>query len=64
MMTLDSQVFIVALVAISLQIMISINLMFARFAVKKCNIWRETDQSRVRPLDASNDASMMSREQR
>jgi hypothetical protein len=48
MMTLDWQVLIVAFVAISLQIMISINLMFGRSAVKKCNIWRETDHSRVR----------------
>ena len=45
MMTLDWQVLIVALVAISLQIMTSINLMFGRSAVKKCNIWRETDHS-------------------
>ena len=55
MMTLDWQVLIVAFVAISLQIMISINLMFGRSAVKKCNIWRETDHSPgrgVRPLDA------------
>jgi hypothetical protein len=64
MMTLDWQVLIVAFVAISLQIMTSIKLMFARSAVKKCNIWRETDHSRVRPLDASGDASMMSRKQR
>ena len=63
-MTLDWQVLIVAFVAISLQLITSINLMFGRSAVKKCNIWRETDQSRVRPLDASNDASMMSRKQR
>jgi hypothetical protein len=48
MMPLDWQVLIVAFVAISLQIMISINLMFGRSAVKKCNIWRETDHSRVR----------------
>jgi hypothetical protein len=41
----DWQVLIVALVAISLQIMTSINLMFGRSAVKKCNIWRETDHS-------------------
>ena len=64
MMTLDWQILIVAFVAISLQIMTSIKLMFARSAVKKCNIWRETDHSRVRPVDASSDASMMSRKQR
>jgi len=64
MMALDWQILIVAFVAISLQIAISINLMFGRSAVKKCNIWRETDDSRVRPLDALSDASMMSREQR
>jgi hypothetical protein len=52
LMTLDWQVLIVAFVAILLQIMTSINLMFGRSAVKKCNIWRETDHSRVRPLDA------------
>ena len=62
MMTLDWQVLIVAFVAISLQIMISINLMFRRSAVKKCNIWRETDQS-FRPLDAFSNASMMTRKQ-
>ena len=45
MMTLDWQVLIVAFVAISLQIMISINLMFGRSAVKKCDIWREMDPS-------------------
>jgi hypothetical protein len=45
MMTLDWQVLIIAFVAISLQIMTSINLMFGRSAVKKCNIWRETDHS-------------------
>jgi hypothetical protein len=45
MMTLDWQVLIVAFVAISLQIMTSINLMFCRSAVKKCNIWRETDSA-------------------
>jgi hypothetical protein len=45
MMTLDWQVLIVAFVAISLQIMASINLMFRRSAVKKCNIRRETDHS-------------------
>ena len=45
MMTLDWQVLIVAFVAISLQIMTSINLIFGRSAVKKCNIWRETDHS-------------------
>jgi hypothetical protein len=45
MMTLDWQVLIVAFVAISLQIVASINLMFRRSAVKKCNIWRETDHS-------------------
>jgi hypothetical protein len=44
-MTLDSQVLIVAFVAISLQVMTSINPMFGRSAVKKCNIWRETDHS-------------------
>jgi hypothetical protein len=44
-MTLDWQVLIVAFVAISLQIMASINLMFGRSAVTKCNIWREPDQS-------------------
>ena len=64
MMTLDWQVLIVSFVAISLQIMISINLMFGRSAVKKCNIWREADHSRVRPLDAFSDLSMMSRKQR
>jgi hypothetical protein len=65
MLTLDWQVLIVAFVAISLQIMISINLMFGRSAVKKCHIWRETDHSRVRLLDAFSDASMMmSRKQR
>jgi hypothetical protein len=64
MMTLDWQILIVAFVAISLQIMISIKLIFGRSAVKKCNIWRETDHSRVRPLDAFSDASMMSRKQR
>ena len=66
MMTLDWQVLIVASVATSLQIMTSIKLMFARSAVKKCHIWRETDHcpSRgVRPLDAFTDALMMSREQ-
>ena len=47
MMTLDWQVLIAAFVAISLQIMTSINLMFSRSAVKKCNIWRETDHSPV-----------------
>jgi hypothetical protein len=55
MMTLDWQVLIVAFVAISLQLITSINLMFGRSAVKKCNIWRETDHSPgrgVRPLDA------------
>lgn len=45
MMTLDWQVLIVAFVAISLQIMTSINVMFGRSAVEKCNIWRETDHS-------------------
>jgi hypothetical protein len=45
MMTLHWQVLIVAFVAISLQIMTSINLMFGRSAVKKCNIWRETYHS-------------------
>ena len=45
MMTLDWQVLIVASVTISLQIMTSINLMFGRSAVRKCNIWRETDHS-------------------
>ena len=45
MMTLDSQVLVVAFVAISLQIMTSINLMFGRSTVKKCDIWRETDHS-------------------
>ena len=64
MMTLDWQVLIVAFVAISLQIMISINLMFGRSAVKKCNIWRETDHRVFGPLDAFSDASMMSRKQR
>jgi hypothetical protein len=47
MMTLDWQVLIVAFVAVSLQIMTSINLMFGRSGVKKCNIWRETDHSSV-----------------
>ena len=42
-MTLDWQVLIVAFVALSLQIMTSINVTFGRSAVKKCNIWRETD---------------------
>ena len=55
MMTLDWQVLIAAFVAISLQIMISINLMFGRSAIKKCNIWCETDHSRS--LDACSDAS-------
>jgi hypothetical protein len=64
MMTLDWQVLIVAFVAISLQIMISINLMFVRSAVRKCNIWRESDHSRVRPLNAFSDAPMTSRKQR
>jgi hypothetical protein len=45
MMTLDWQVLIVAFVAISLQLITSINLMFGGSAVKKCNIWRETDHS-------------------
>jgi len=36
MMTLDWQILIVAFVAISLQIMISIKLMFGRSAIKKC----------------------------
>jgi hypothetical protein len=64
MMTLDWQVLIVGFVAISLQLMTSINLVFGRSAVEKCNIWRETDRSSVGPLDAFSDASMMSREQR
>ena len=64
MMTLDWQVLIVAFVAISLQLITSINLMFGRSAVKKCNIWRETDHSRVLPLDAFGDDPMMSRKQR
>jgi hypothetical protein len=64
MMTLDWQILIVAFVAITLQILISIRLMFGRSAVKKCNIWRETDHSRVLPLDAFGDAPMMSRKQR
>jgi len=64
MMTLDWQVLIVGFVAISLQIMISINLMFGRSAVKKCNIWRETDHLRVLSLDAVNDTSMRTRKQR
>jgi len=64
MMTLDWQVLIVAFVAISLQLMTSINLVFGRSAVEKCNIWCETDDSRVGPLDAFSDASMMSREPR
>jgi hypothetical protein len=42
MMTLDWQVLIVAFVAISLQIVASINLMFRRSAVKN---WRATDHS-------------------
>jgi hypothetical protein len=42
MMTLDWQVLIAAFMAISLQITISINLMFGRSAIRKCNIWRET----------------------
>ena len=66
-MALDWQVLIVAFAAISLQIMTSIKLMFGRSAVKKCNIWRETDHSPrrgIRPLDAFNDASMMSRKPR
>jgi len=62
MMTLDWQVLIVAFVAISLQIMISINLLFGRS--RSAIFWRETDHSRVRPLDAFSDASMMSRQQR
>jgi hypothetical protein len=64
MMTLDWQVLILSFVAISLQIMISINLMFVRSAIRKCNIWRETDHSHVRPLNAFRDASMMTRKQR
>ena len=48
MMTLDWQVLIVAFAAISLQIVTSISLMFGRSAVRKCNVWRETDHSRVR----------------
>ena len=63
MMTLDWQVLIVEFVTISLQITISINLMFGRSEVKKCNIWRETDQS-FRPLDAFSSASMMTRKHR
>ena len=47
MIALDWQVLIVAFVAISLQILTSINLLFARSAVTKCNIWRETDHSPV-----------------
>ena len=64
MMTLEWQILIAAFVAISLQIMISINLMFGRSAIKKCNIWRETDHSRVRPLNAFSDASMVTRNRR
>ena len=45
MMTLDWRVLIVAFVAISLQIITSMNLMFGRSAVKKCNIWREKNHS-------------------
>jgi hypothetical protein len=45
MMTLNWQVLIVAFVAISLQIMTSIDLMFSRSAARKCNIWREMDRS-------------------
>jgi hypothetical protein len=63
MMTLDWQVLIVAFAAISLQIMTSINLMFDRSAIRKCDIWRETDQS-FRPLDAFSNASTMTRKQR
>jgi hypothetical protein len=43
--TPDLQVLIVALVALSLQIMTSINMILARSAVKDCNLWRETDHS-------------------
>ena len=64
MMGLDWQVLIAAFVAISLQITISINLVFGRSAVKKCNIWREADHLRVLSLDAVNDTSMMTRQQR
>jgi hypothetical protein len=45
MITLDWQVLIVAFAALSLQIMTSINLMFGRSAVAKCNIWHETDDA-------------------
>ena len=41
----DWQVLIVALVALSLQIMTSINMILNRSAVKDCNLWRETDLS-------------------
>jgi hypothetical protein len=44
-MTPDWQVLIVALVALSLQIMTSINMILSRSAVKDCNLWRETDLS-------------------
>ena len=39
------QVLIVALVALSLQIMTSINMILGRSAIKDCNLWRETDFS-------------------
>ena len=45
MITLDWQVLIVAFAALSLQIMTSINLMFGRSAVAKCNICHETDDA-------------------
>jgi hypothetical protein len=67
MMTLDWQVLIVAFAAISLQIMTSIKLIFGRSAIKKCNIWRETDHSPVEVFGRStafSDASMTSRKQR
>jgi hypothetical protein len=44
-MTLDWQVLIVAFVALALQIMTSIELIFGRSPVNKCAIWRETDHS-------------------
>ena len=44
-MTPDWQVLIVALVALSLQIMTSINMILSRSAVKDSNLWRETDLS-------------------
>jgi hypothetical protein len=44
-MTPDWQVLIVALVALTLQIMTSINMILGRSAAKDCNLWREMDHS-------------------